>query len=675
MPEIVSAGPDLGEADLRAFEAPIPRGVNLDQATPLGVVTEHAGGFGGRPGIVGARPDGSAWSPRFAVDEMHLAGDHEVQFVLSDQIAGLGLELRFHLEHTLTMSATLTNRGDTTYTVQRLAPSLPLPSHAEDLLTFSGRWCREFQPQRSSFEGLTVVENRRGRTSHQRVPAIFAGSSGFSEQSGEVFGVQLAWSGNFEIAAEALPDGRRHVQAGELLSPGEVVLDPGDSYRAPDLVVAWSGQGLTGASQRFHQVVRSTATAGTERKVVCNTWEAVYFNHDLVTLQALADAAAAVGVERFVLDDGWFGGRRDDNAGLGDWWVSEAVWPTGLAPIIDHVTARGMDFGLWVEPEMVNPDSDLYRAHPEWTLTTAGYEPILGRHQLVLDLGRTEVRDLLFGALHELVDEYDIAYLKWDMNRDIVQGSHHGHAGAHGHVLGVYELIDRMRSAHPGLEIESCASGGGRADLGILRRTERIWTSDCNDAVERQSIQRGFSMLFPPEVMGAHIGPERAHTTRRRQDLGFRAATALFGHFGIEWNLLSASEADRAELASAVAVHKRLRPLLHRGRVVRVDHPDPAAIVHGVVSGDGSHAVFAYVQLTPSSSMVPLSCRLAGLDPDRTYHVTVIEGIDCLEPHGREQPAWIEQGTTATGAQLVHRGIQPPAMHPESVLLMELVAS
>ncbi len=411
------------------------------------------------------------------------------------------------------------------------------------------------------------------------------------------------------------------------------------------------------------------------RPVVLNTWEAVYFDHDLPTLRELADVAAAVGVERFVLDDGWFGGRRDDTAGLGDWWVSESVWPSGLGPIIDHVTGLGMDFGLWVEPEMVNPDSELYRAHPDWTLTTAGYEPVLGRQQLVLDFGRPEVREHLFAAVRELLDTYDIRYLKWDMNRDLVQASRHGRPGVHGHVVGLYEGLDGLRFSHPEVEIESCASGGGRADLGVLRRTQRIWTSACNDAVERQRIQRGFSMLFPPEVMGSHIGPEQAHTTGRRQHLDFRAATALFGHLGIEWNLLRASPEERKAVAAAVALHRRLRPLLHGGTVVRGDHPDPAALVHGVVSEDRRHAVFAYVQLTTSASMVPLDARLPGLTADLDYEVRVIDDLGPVRELSRRRPAWMGESTVAaSGSFLAHRGLPMPALLPETVLLLELTA-
>ncbi len=671
MPEILSIGPAIDGFVPELAAQPVAH-ATIDTPIPLGIVADTSTGYTGRPGLRGARPDGSGWAPRFTLREVEQPDAASVVFHLDDEIAELAITIELTVDHVLTTSVTLHNAGSTPYGLLQLAPTIPLPAHAGELMTFAGRWCREFQPGRTPFEAATTIENRTGRTSHAHLPAVYAGETGFDEQRGEVWGIQLAWSGNYALLAERLPDGRRYVQAGELLAPLEVELAPGSSYTAPDVVVAWSAAGISAAGQAFHRSVRSQSPSTGHRPVILNTWEAVYFDHRLDTLQQLADVAATVGVERFVLDDGWFGGRRDDTAGLGDWWVSDAVWPSGLAPIVDHVTGLGMEFGLWVEPEMVNPDSDLYRKHPEWTLATHGYEPVLGRNQLVLDLGREEVRHFLFDSLHALLGEYDISYLKWDMNRDIVQGSRFGRAGAHGHVVGVYELIDRLRDAHPGVEIESCASGGGRADLGILRRTDRIWTSDCNDAVERQLIQRGFSMLFPPEVMGAHIGPERAHTTLRRHDLGFRAATALFGHLGIEWNLLNADDEQRRQVAATIALHRRLRPLLHAGRTVRVAHPDPSVLVHGVVSDSADHGVYAYVQLAPSATTMPAPMRLVGLDPERTYTVSVIDDIGSIKQGGRSRPAWMDGGTgPIAGRQLVERGLQPPIQHPESVLIVE----
>jgi alpha-galactosidase len=288
-----------------------------------------------------------------------------------------------------------------------------------------------------------------------------------------------------------------------------------------------------------------------------NTWEAVYFRHDVDTIKALADRAAQVGVERFVLDDGWFGTRRPDSSGLGDWWVSTEVWPEGLRPLVDHVRNLGMEFGIWVEPEMVNPDSVLYRRHPGWVLADGRYPPVYGRNQLVLDLGREEVRDYLFSALDTLLRDHDISYLKWDHNRDLVAPVSSGRAGVRSQTLGLYDLLDRLRRVHPHVDIETCASGGGRVDFGIIERTGRVWTSDSIDALDRLHIQRGFSLLFPPELMGSHVRAPTAHVTRRRHRTRFRGIAAMFGAFGVEWNLLDAGDEELAELAEIIALHKR----------------------------------------------------------------------------------------------------------------------
>ena len=387
MPEFLSIGPAIEGFMPELLARPVAHAA-IDTPIPIGIIADTSTGYTGRPGLRGARPDGSAWAPRFTLRDVERPDPATAVFQLDDEIAELAMTVTVTVDHVMTVSARLHNAGPTPYGLLQLAPTVPLPAHAQDLVTFTGRWCREFQPSRTSFEAATVIENRTGRTSHAHLPALYAGSAAFDEQRGEVWGVQLAWSGNYTLIAECLPDGRRYVQAGELLEPMEVELTPGASYTAPDVVVAWSAEGLSAASQAFHRSVRSRSPSVGSRPVILNTWEAVYFDHRLDTLRELADVAASVGVERFVLDDGWFGGRRDDTAGLGDWWVSDAVWPSGLAPIVDHVTGLGMEFGLWVEPEMVNPDSDLYRKHPEWTLATHGYEPVLGRNQLVLDVGQ-----------------------------------------------------------------------------------------------------------------------------------------------------------------------------------------------------------------------------------------------------------------------------------------------
>jgi alpha-galactosidase len=334
-----------------------------------------------------------------------------------------------------------------------------------------------------------------------------------------------------------------------------------------------------------------------------------------------------------------------------------------------------MQFGIWVEPEMVNPDSDLYRAHPEWALTTDGYEPVLARHQLVLDLAQPGAYDHVLGQLDALLGDHAIDYVKWDMNRDHIAASGvSGAAGTHAQTLAVYRLLDELRARHPHVELESCSSGGGRIDFEILRRTARVWTSDCNDALERQTIQRGASMLIPPELMGAHIGPERSHTTGRRHDLAFRAATAVFGHLGVECNLLALDARELDALAEVIALHKRLRPLLHGGDSVRFD-TEPAYLAHGVYAADRSEAIVSFAVVTTALSLTPPPLRLPGLDPDATYHVehVVLPG----ERGGptRLPPGWFGDGVRSTGRRLGSLGLQLPALHPETAVLVQLTRS
>ncbi len=662
LPTVVYWGPDPGTLDGIAALSDGPRApATLDLEAPSTLLPGDLG-YAGRPGIAAHRASGPI-SFR-ARDSQWVSTASGLHFEATDDVGGLALTGDIGLGATITIDVTVANTGDDPLFVDRLAPTLPLPHSADEILRLTGQWCAEFQPLRIPWvHGIHEIETRRGRTSHDSVPSGFFGPAGFGEHHGDVRGVHLAWSGNHSIRMERLPDGRRVVQAGELLEPGEVVLGPGEEYRAPTLL-AVAGLGLTACSQLLHRHVRASQP-GTPRPVLLNTWEAVYFDHDLATLRALADRAATVGVERFVLDDGWFGGRRDDSAGLGDWNVSTDAHPHGLEPLIDHVTGLGMEFGIWVEPEMVNPDSELFRAHPDWVLGDAS---LTGRNQLLLDLTIDECWRHLLDALDRLLADHEIAFVKWDMNRDVVPQA------SHGQTLAVYALVDEVRRRHPGVEIESCASGGGRADAGILDRTQRIWTSDCNDPLERQTIQRGFSYFLPPQVMGAHIGPPRAHTTGRTHRLAFRAATAMFGHLGIEWNLLDASERDLEKLGAWIELHKQLRPLLHGGDVVRLDPPDEVSMAHGVVAPDRSEAVFSFAQLATGRTPTPPRLHLVGLDSNLRYRFERITMPGDPLGLALRQPAWIDGGAVASGQTLRSVGIQMPRLLPESALLLRVSA-
>lgn len=666
---------DLGSIRSR----PRAHGV-IDVEAPIAILPESGSGHFGTPGIEGFRIDGGGWAPRFrSADAVEERPDGVALFCI-DEIAGLTLSIEVTLDRhdVLSIRAHLTNVGHSDYQLQRLAVSVPIPQHANELLDVTGRWCDEFRMRRRQWEsGTFLSENRRGRTSHDQPPMLFVGSAGFTETQGEVWGLHLAWSGNARTVVERLSDGRRHVQIGELLMPGESTLGPGDTITTPWLHGA-HGTGLGAVSRAFHQHLRarpSHPTPDRPRPVLLNTWEAVYFDHDLDTLKRLADAAADVGVERFVLDDGWFRGRGDDTAGLGDWFVDEQKYPDGLAPLVDHVTALGLEFGLWLEPEMVNPDSDLHRAHPDWVLADAAYPPVLGRHQLVLDLANPDAFATVLERIDSLLTDLDISYVKWDMNRDHVQAAHDGRPGTRIQTLALYRLLDALAERHPDVEIESCSSGGGRADFAILERTKRIWTSDCNDALERQRIQRGFSLLFPPELMGAHIGPPVSHTTRRTHELSLRGAIAMLGHLGIEWNLLAASAAERDQIRDVVSVHKRFRPLLHSGDVVRLDSSDDTAMAQGVVAADKSAALFCYVRTATARFAVPDPVRFAHLDPERTYRVSIVDLPGRSGVFNASSPDWMQAGVTVTGRSLMTAGLQLPVLDPESAVLLHLASN
>ncbi|WP_446219352.1 alpha-galactosidase [Micromonospora sp. IBHARD004] len=711
LPRIVHWGADLGPLpadDLAALvDATIPPVVpsSFDAPTVLSLLPEASAGWSGRPGLAGHR-NGRDWSTAFRLDVSDVGSDPgrvapgEGAVVVSEEdgahdgpgaarvtvraadagaALSLTIEIALDAHGLLTVRHRLRNDGDAPYEVRELTPVLPVPAVATELLDLTGRWCRERAPQRHPWPmGAWVREGRHGRTGHDATLLLVAGTAGFGFGHGEVWAVHTAWSGDHVTVAERRPTGESTLAGGELLAPGEIMLAPGEEYATPLLYAVHSATGLDGLSDVLHTHLRARpAHPRTPRPVTLNVWEAVYFDHDLDRLTSLADRAAEVGVERFVLDDGWFRGRRHDRAGLGDWWVDDDVWPDGLQPLIDHVRKHGMQFGLWVEPEMVNPDSDLFRAHPDWLLRAPGRLPPEWRHQQVLDLAHPEAYEHLLGRLDAVLSEHQgIAYLKWDHNRDLTEAGHQGRPGVHAQTVAVYRLLDELRARHPSVEIESCSSGGARVDLEILRRTDRVWASDCNDALERLSIQRWTGLLLPPELVGTHIGPDRSHTTHRVHDLSFRAATALFGHHGIEWDISVVSASERAELAAWVALHKRLRPLLHAGRVVRVDHPDPAVQAHGVVAHDGSQAVYAVSRLTTSAAQIPGAVRLPGLDPARRYAVRPAAGVPQLAVLQLSEPGWLGGGggVTLSGAVLGAVGLQMPALHPEQALLLEVTA-
>ncbi|NTF91485.1 alpha-galactosidase [Agrobacterium rhizogenes] len=640
----------------------------MDVAVPSAVMLPTGGmGFFGWPAIAGHRA-GRQFILRFSNWKVKNDGNEKV-LAANDPVAGISIAIALtgHVSGVISISTRLTNSGDSDYQLDRCMAGTFLAPAGELMLTsFAGMWGREFQTRREPLgNGMWVQENRRGRTSHDRLPMLVM------EGPEKRFGVTLGWSGNHQITIDRIDDGRRLVHLGELFEPGEMILAPGASYLSP---VAYAGAD----SETFHAFLRSELIrwpGGTmaARPVTLNTWEGNYFDHRMDSLKAQASAAATLGIERFVLDDGWFGRRDDDTTSLGDWDVDPRKYPDGLGPLVEHVTSLGMQFGIWFEPEMINPISELYRLHPDWALQIEGRPLLQSRTQQVLDVSRPEVSQYLFAKIDAVLSHHAISYIKWDMNRDLTHaGGRDGKAKIAAQTRAVYTLMDRIRAAHPQVEIESCASGGGRIDYGVLSRTHRVWTSDCTDALERLEIQRGASLFVPPEILGSHISASPNHQTGRRHTLSFRALVAMAYHFGVELNPLELSSEEHAEFALYVAAHKRLRPLLHApGANFRLD-PIDGRYVWGAASAEKIVVIVAQGPQMVGEQPAPLRLpghitrlggkwRIAEVLPAKPEFILVSEGQKRLLSG--------EVSFDLTGAGVA--GLPLPMLRPESALLLE----
>jgi alpha-galactosidase len=672
-PDLPGLGEEQAVALLRASE-PVAGTNTIDVPPRVALLPEHHTGWTGRPGLSGSFEDGSGWSPSFTLTGFR-AADGRVEAEAVDDTGRLELGLEIHLLPTgvLRARATLENRGSGPYGIDDFVLSFPLPAEATEILDFGGRHNLERVPQRSELRtGTHVRENRKGRTGADSAYVLHAGVPGFGFAEGNVWAVHTAWSGNHIHYAERVFSGEQRIGGGELLLPGEIRLQPSESYTTPWIYGSF-GDGLDEVARRFHRHLRGRPDpVGTDRPVTLNVWEAVYFDHDLPRLLELAERAAEAGVERYVLDDGWFGSRRDDTSGLGDWVVSPEVWPQGLHPLIGRVKELGMQFGLWFEPEMVNPDSDLARAHPEWIMAARSSWPVESRHQQVLNIGIPGAYEHVKRQILAILDEYDIDYIKWDHNRDLIEAGTQptGRAGVHEQTRAFYRLLEEIRAFRPALEIESCSSGGARVDLEVLTRTDRVWVSDNIDPHDRQRMLRWTTQLVPPEYLGSHIASDRSHTTGRRHDLAFRGATAIFGHLGIEWDLTAASAAAREELAGWVTLFKSERGLLLGGDLVRMDGYGPDVLVHGVVAPDRSRALIAMATLDSPYPDPPARLRFRGLDADRPYRLRP------LTPDvATSRPAWWGDDLVLTGAALAHFGVACPRVHPDQVVLYSATAA
>ena len=637
----------------------------------------HGRGYLGHPALA-IRRGCANWqaNPQLITCE---ASELELRFVsICEQ---LSIELKHCLrldEETgvLALTTALKNTDPmTSLSVDQCLITVPIQDHLNDAVEFTGRWGYELQQNRFQLPNSSLVRaNRAGRTSHHLHPSLRLVSANTTLESGDALDVQVAWSGNHTIRTEQLADGRRVMQAGELLEVDEVELAPCESYTTPECLLCFSDDGMTGLAQQWHSYVRKTyetSASDQVRPVQLNTWEACYFGVNETTVIELIDEAADLGIERFVLDDGWFRNRNNDRTSLGDWQVDEQKFPSGLAPIAAYCHEKGLEFGLWIEPEMVSPDSDLYRAHPDWILGFANGPLIEARNQLVLDLDREGVANHLFESISTLLTEIPISYLKWDMNRDIHQMENaQGQRAVHRQTLALYALMSRVQDHFPDVAIESCASGGGRIDMGVLQYTSRFWPSDTNDALDRIAVQRGFLSMLPPELMGSHVGPSPCHITGRQHAMTFRAGIALWGHMGVEADIRTLSEDDRSTLEAAISLHKQHRHLLHSGSYV--EHEQSAQqVAWSVVSEDQGEALSVIALLHTPTTAFPKRMRFRGLDASKQYQVQVVWPQDLSE----KQASYRDQLKSQRfgGDWLEQAGLTLPIMHPESLLIFHLI--
>ncbi|RBP97778.1 alpha-galactosidase [Bifidobacterium aemilianum] len=648
-------------------------------ARPL--LAEHALNSYIRPSLRGqrltAQTYGRDWSPRFTLTSVDAQSDCHYAYRAQD--ADAGLELLTEMESlpggSLRIRHSLTNTGQGDYLLDGLEVRLPLADDQTEILDFTGRHEHERTPQRRELaDGMWLREGRRGKPNFEG-NLLIVGTPGFDFHHGSIVMVQPAWSGNAVLAVDRSYDQEAGIVAGELLLPGELVLRTGQTYTMPWIVVTASDQGLDQAAQSLHAWERSLPEHPSRQPVTLNVWEAVGFDQDFGRLKEIAQRAASIGVERYVLDDGWFHLRRDDYAGLGDWWVAQDVWPQGLKPLADYVHGLGMQFGLWFEPEMVNQDSDLYREHPEWIMQASARTPELQRHQLMLDLSNTQAFDHVFTAMCQVLDECPVDCIKWDHNRALLEsGSNqrHGAPAVHQQTQAYYRLLDALRERYPQIEWESCASGGGRIDPGVIEKVKRFWTSDMTDALSRQQIQRWTLQTVAPEYIGAHISQPSSQQSGRTFSLAFRAPTAVFFSFGIEWDISTADSGELEELASWISWYKEHRDFLHSGLVNRFKPADPTVFAYGVIAEDRSRALVAQGQYEESDSDRGSYLRIPGLLDQGQYRLrwtgpeparAAEEVMDPYGPLGQQ---------LVSGRYLATVGIRIPRCMPETMRLIDI---
>ncbi|APG47838.1 alpha-galactosidase [Phaeobacter porticola] len=666
--EVIYWGPRLPDGtDLTALAAATCMDVTggmLDAVPPLSICPEARRTFPGQPGLSIVDTDGAPILPRFAFLRAE-EGNNAITLRYRDEDIGISYGATFELTPStgiIRMQASL--QSDNPIHLPWLsAPVLPAPQNSDDIIDFHGRWIGEFQISRTPWSaGARLRDNPTGRTSHEHFPGLIVPCNGATNTQGVAYAFHYGWSGGHRMLAEELPDGRRQIQFGHASGSRRAL---GTCFETAPLYVAFSDQGMNGCAVAFQRHLRDEILEAPRpdrpRPVHYNCWEAVYFGHEHDTLCDIASRAADLGAERFVLDDGWFGKRDDDTTSLGDWTIDERKYPDGLMPLIEHVHAEGMTFGIWFEPEMVNPESDLFRAHPDWML--GDRDQILGRQQLVLNIAMPEVRDYLYERIAAMLAHHPIDYVKWDHNRVLPEPDC-------AQAKAAYALFDRLRAGFPEVEFESCSSGGGRIDFGILSRTHRVWLSDSNDPIERLRIQHEAALFLPMVVTGSHVGPRQCHTSGRATDIRLRAWVAAQRHMGFEMDPRELTEEETKVLQHVTSWWKDNRNWMARADILRLDSDDPAVIAELQRAEGGRQFVVFAGLVAPSTQILPRPLRLTGLEPDASYLIT-LHNRDDTPALSRGTPLLKTEAVTLSGQYLMHYGITLPWSFPQSIWVIE----
>lgn len=558
---------------------------------------------------------------------------------MQDEPTGLLIDLLYTVfphQDVIVRSARFENQGSEAVEINRaLSAQLDLPDHDYDMITFAGSWARERHlVRRHLVPGMQSVESLRTTSSHQQNPFFMLARPKTDNDQGAVYGFNLVYSGNFLDSVEVDQFDTTRVLTG--INPQEFGwhLDPGETFQTPEAIMSFTNQGMNQLSQQMGSFYRhhlvNQRFARQERPILINNWEATYFDFDQDKLIKIADKAHEVGIEMFVLDDGWFGHRNDDTSSLGDWFVNEKKLPHGLKPVVDHVHGLKMKFGLWFEPEMINKDSQLYQKYPEWMIHVPGRPVTPGRNQFVLDMTRQDVRDYLYDHINKIIKETDLDYIKWDMNRYITEmygaelGKDRQLEFSHRYILGVYDLYARLTNDNPRVLFESCASGGGRFDLGMMYYAPQAWASDDTDAVERLFVQDGTSYGYTPNMMGAHVSAVPNGQVGRLTSIDSRAKVAYFGDFGYELDITKLPQEEIDAMKQQIAFYKQYRPVFQLGKFYRLVDPfegDHNVCAWEVVNDDQTVAIASRFQILNHPNPAYLRLYFRGLDPKKTYTI------------------------------------------------------